>query len=228
MPCSATPRPAWRRASPWSWGRPASTPDALDRAAREAGVPCFYAPNFAVGAVLMMRFAEEAVRSLPRAEIVELHADTKLDAPSGTAKATAAADGGRGPDPLGAAPRPRRAPGGDPRRPRRDAHDPPRHDVRATRSSQACSRPWRPCGRCRPASQWASKRCCKLFASGIPQERNPAARSPPAAGHIPEGARCRGRNTRRSTRARAARRAAPGGGARRRRSPPRPASGRAT
>ena len=64
--------------------------DALDRAAREAGVPCFYAPNFAIGAVLMMRFAEEAARSLPRAEIVELHADTKVDAPSGTAKATAA------------------------------------------------------------------------------------------------------------------------------------------
>ena len=64
--------------------------EALDRAAREAGVPCFYAPNFAVGAVLMMRFAEEAARAFPRAEIVELHADTKLDAPSGTSKATAA------------------------------------------------------------------------------------------------------------------------------------------
>jgi 4-hydroxy-tetrahydrodipicolinate reductase len=64
--------------------------DALDRAAREAGVPCFHAANFALGAVLMMRFAEEAARALPRAEIVELHADTKVDAPSGTAKATAA------------------------------------------------------------------------------------------------------------------------------------------
>ena len=68
--------------------------DALDRAAREAGVPCFYAPNFAVGAVLMMRFAEEAVRSFPRAEIVELHADTKVDAPSGTARATSERMGG--------------------------------------------------------------------------------------------------------------------------------------
>ncbi|HTK23330.1 MAG TPA: dihydrodipicolinate reductase C-terminal domain-containing protein [Gaiella sp.] len=67
---------------------------ALDRAARDAGVPCFYAPNFAVGAVLMMRFAEEASRLLPRAEIVELHAETKVDAPSGTAKATAARMGG--------------------------------------------------------------------------------------------------------------------------------------
>jgi 4-hydroxy-tetrahydrodipicolinate reductase len=64
--------------------------DELDRMAREAEVPCFSAPNFALGAVLMMRFAEEAARFLPRAEIVELHADTKLDAPSGTAKATAA------------------------------------------------------------------------------------------------------------------------------------------
>ena len=62
----------------------------LDRRAREAGVPCFYAPNFALGAVLMMRFAEQASRAFARAEIVELHAETKLDAPSGTAKATAA------------------------------------------------------------------------------------------------------------------------------------------
>ena len=62
---------------------------AVDSAAREAGVPCFYAPNFTVGAALMMRFAEEAARIFPRAEIVELHAETKLDAPSGTAKATA-------------------------------------------------------------------------------------------------------------------------------------------
>jgi 4-hydroxy-tetrahydrodipicolinate reductase len=68
--------------------------DALDRMARDAGLPCFHAPNFALGAVLMMRFAEEAARSFPRAEIVELHAETKLDAPSGTAKATAARMGG--------------------------------------------------------------------------------------------------------------------------------------
>ena len=64
--------------------------DALDGRARDAGVPCFVAPNFALGAVLMMRFAAEAARFLPRAEIVELHHETKLDAPSGTAKATAA------------------------------------------------------------------------------------------------------------------------------------------
>jgi 4-hydroxy-tetrahydrodipicolinate reductase len=66
----------------------------VDELAREAGVACFHAPNFAIGAVLMMRFAEEAARHLPRAEIVELHADTKLDAPSGTAKATADRVGG--------------------------------------------------------------------------------------------------------------------------------------
>jgi 4-hydroxy-tetrahydrodipicolinate reductase len=62
----------------------------VDALAREAGVPCFFAPNFALGAVLMMRFAAEAARSFPRAEIVELHAETKRDAPSGTARATAA------------------------------------------------------------------------------------------------------------------------------------------
>ena len=64
--------------------------DAVAASAREAGVPCFYAPNFSVGAALMMRFAEEAARSFPRAEIVELHHETKKDAPSGTAKPTAA------------------------------------------------------------------------------------------------------------------------------------------
>lgn len=63
--------------------------DAVDRLAREHGVAAFHAPNFAVGAVLMMRFAAEAAKHLPKAEIVELHHDTKLDAPSGTAKATA-------------------------------------------------------------------------------------------------------------------------------------------
>jgi 4-hydroxy-tetrahydrodipicolinate reductase len=52
----------------------------VDDAARAAKLPVFFAPNFAIGAVLMMRFAE----------IIELHHHTKLDAPSGTAKATAA------------------------------------------------------------------------------------------------------------------------------------------
>ena len=66
----------------------------VDEAAKAAGVPVFYAPNFAIGAVLMMRFAAEAVRHLESAEIVELHHATKLDAPSGTAKATAEAMGG--------------------------------------------------------------------------------------------------------------------------------------
>jgi 4-hydroxy-tetrahydrodipicolinate reductase len=58
--------------------------------AREHELPVFYAPNFALGAVLMMRFAAEAGRLMPHAEIVELHHEQKLDAPSGTAKATAA------------------------------------------------------------------------------------------------------------------------------------------
>jgi 4-hydroxy-tetrahydrodipicolinate reductase len=61
----------------------------LDARARAHGLACFVAPNFALGAVLMMRFAGEAAQHLPRVEIVELHNETKLDAPSGTAKATA-------------------------------------------------------------------------------------------------------------------------------------------
>jgi 4-hydroxy-tetrahydrodipicolinate reductase len=66
----------------------------VDELAREHGLPVFYAPNFALGAALMARFAAEAVKHLPGAEIVELHHETKLDAPSGTAKATAQAMGG--------------------------------------------------------------------------------------------------------------------------------------
>jgi 4-hydroxy-tetrahydrodipicolinate reductase len=65
-------------------------PAPLGELARERGVALFHAPNFAIGAVLMMRLAEEAARHLPRAEIVELHNEAKRDAPSGTAKATAA------------------------------------------------------------------------------------------------------------------------------------------
>ncbi|MGC2372726.1 MAG: dihydrodipicolinate reductase C-terminal domain-containing protein [Solirubrobacteraceae bacterium] len=49
----------------------------------------FVAPNFAIGAVLMMRFAAEASMYMSKAEIVELHHDGKLDAPSGTAARTA-------------------------------------------------------------------------------------------------------------------------------------------
>ena len=56
----------------------------------ERGANVFVAPNFAIGAVLMMRFAAEASRYLARAEIIELHHDRKLDAPSGTAARTAA------------------------------------------------------------------------------------------------------------------------------------------
>jgi 4-hydroxy-tetrahydrodipicolinate reductase len=49
----------------------------------------FVAPNFAIGAVLMMRFAAEAARHMDAAEIVEYHHPAKLDAPSGTARRTA-------------------------------------------------------------------------------------------------------------------------------------------
>jgi 4-hydroxy-tetrahydrodipicolinate reductase len=61
----------------------------LGELARERGLALFQAPNFAIGAVLMMRFTAEAAAYLPRVEIVELHNEAKRDAPSGTAKATA-------------------------------------------------------------------------------------------------------------------------------------------
>jgi 4-hydroxy-tetrahydrodipicolinate reductase len=89
-----------------------STPDSAAGNARlclEAGVHCvvgttgadfsglegvgtgnlFVAPNFAIGAVLMMQFAQQAAQHMPECEIVELHHDRKVDAPSGTAARTA-------------------------------------------------------------------------------------------------------------------------------------------
>jgi 4-hydroxy-tetrahydrodipicolinate reductase len=53
------------------------------------GANIFVAPNFAIGAVLMMQFAAQAARHMARAEIIELHHDRKLDKPSGTAARTA-------------------------------------------------------------------------------------------------------------------------------------------
>ncbi|MGO9819361.1 MAG: 4-hydroxy-tetrahydrodipicolinate reductase [Solirubrobacteraceae bacterium] len=57
---------------------------------RGAGANVFVAPNFAIGAVLMMQFAAQAARHMRAAEIIELHHDGKLDKPSGTAARTAA------------------------------------------------------------------------------------------------------------------------------------------
>jgi 4-hydroxy-tetrahydrodipicolinate reductase len=54
-----------------------------------SGANVLYCPNFAIGAVLMMQFAAEASKHMAKAEIVELHHDGKLDAPSGTAARTA-------------------------------------------------------------------------------------------------------------------------------------------
>jgi 4-hydroxy-tetrahydrodipicolinate reductase len=62
--------------------------------AEHPGANAFVAPNFAIGAVLLMRFAAEAARHMERAEIIEYHHPAKLDAPSGTAKRTAELMGG--------------------------------------------------------------------------------------------------------------------------------------
>jgi 4-hydroxy-tetrahydrodipicolinate reductase len=56
---------------------------------KEEGVPGIYVPNFAIGAVLMMKFAEMSAKWMPDCEIIELHHDRKEDAPSGTAMRTA-------------------------------------------------------------------------------------------------------------------------------------------
>ena len=61
----------------------------VDRAAREQGVGILVAPNFSLGAVIMMKCAQLAARHFPHVEIIELHHDGKKDAPSGTAIRTA-------------------------------------------------------------------------------------------------------------------------------------------
>lgn len=74
-------------------------------ACRTGGVGGIMVPNFAIGAVLMMKFAEEAAHWLPNAEVIEMHHDKKADAPSGTGIRTAelisqARTAGRNPDPT--------------------------------------------------------------------------------------------------------------------------------
>jgi len=56
---------------------------------RTGGAKVLFCPNFAIGAVLMMEFARRAAEHMPECEIVELHHDRKVDAPSGTARRTA-------------------------------------------------------------------------------------------------------------------------------------------
>lgn len=68
-----------------STGMPSTDVEAINA----SGGTCFIVPNFAIGAVLMMRFAELAAKWLPDAEIIELHHERKVDAPSGTAMRTA-------------------------------------------------------------------------------------------------------------------------------------------
>lgn len=64
--------------------------DALRKTVESSGkANCFVAPNFAIGTVLLMEAAQLAARQMPECEIIELHHDKKLDAPSGTAKRTA-------------------------------------------------------------------------------------------------------------------------------------------
>jgi 4-hydroxy-tetrahydrodipicolinate reductase len=69
-------------------------PMPLHDLAIERGLRLFVAANFSVGAVLMMRFAQQAAVYFPRSEIIELHNEAKKDAPSGTARATAGLIGG--------------------------------------------------------------------------------------------------------------------------------------
>ncbi|MDR3710516.1 MAG: 4-hydroxy-tetrahydrodipicolinate reductase [Capsulimonadaceae bacterium] len=70
-------------------GLSADDRDEVAALCRKYATGCLIAPNFALGAVLMMRFAQEAARYFPDAEVIEMHHEKKLDAPSGTAALTA-------------------------------------------------------------------------------------------------------------------------------------------
>ncbi|EFM09741.1 dihydrodipicolinate reductase [Paenibacillus curdlanolyticus YK9] len=61
----------------------------LDRLCKERGIGGLIAPNFSIGAILMMQFAAQASKYFPHLEIIEYHGDQKLDAPSGTSIKTA-------------------------------------------------------------------------------------------------------------------------------------------
>lgn len=61
----------------------------FDKLLKEKEIGGIFVPNFAIGAILMMRFAEQAAKYMPHVEIIELHHDQKIDAPSGTALKTA-------------------------------------------------------------------------------------------------------------------------------------------
>ena len=77
--------------------------DAARAAAESGSANCFVAPNFAIGAVLLMEASQRIAKHMPECEIVELHHDKKLDAPSGTAKRTAeliAGAGGNAHEPI--------------------------------------------------------------------------------------------------------------------------------
>lgn len=63
--------------------------EALDKLCKEAGIGGLIAPNFSIGAILMMKFAAQAAKYMPHVEIIEYHGDQKLDAPSGTSIKTA-------------------------------------------------------------------------------------------------------------------------------------------
>jgi 4-hydroxy-tetrahydrodipicolinate reductase len=63
--------------------------DELRRASERTGTGCVFAPNFGIGAVLMMKYSADAARHFGQVEIIEMHETGKLDAPSGTAMATA-------------------------------------------------------------------------------------------------------------------------------------------
>ena len=157
--CSSTSRgPSSARSTRWprsasgmavvlgTTGLDAEARERLDAAAHAAELPAFYAPNFSLGAVLAMQFAEQAAALFPHVEIVELHsapqARRALGHRGGHRRAHPRRDRARRADPLGAAAGPRRPPGDAARRQRVSCSRSATTRPRARPSCRAC------CSRC--------------------------------------------------------------------------------
>ena len=164
-PPSPTPRPASRPASTSSSAPPASTSTRCARPPRPpARRNCFVAPNFAIGAVLLMEVAQKIAPHMPECEIVELHHDKQARRPLGHGEAHRRADRGRRrqrprADPLGPPAGPGRPPGGHLRRRGPDAEHPPRLDrpplLHARRAARGAARS----AACPTASRSAWRSC---------------------------------------------------------------------
>ena len=138
---------------------------------RRRAAKAFFAPNFAIGAVLMMRFAAEASRHHGARRDRRAAPPRQARRAVGHRRAHRRDDGGRRADPLRPPAGPRRRPGGHPRRRRADAHDPPRHDRPHELHARRAARDPRRGGAARAASRSGSSTSCGARSGHRPRRR---------------------------------------------------------